>query len=264
MRKNSAFTIIELLLVLALIIIIGAISFPWLRTSQIKGQLRSTAQQLQSELYNTRLAAMKSGQAYVFRFQGGTGVYEILPKNVWDERTKNFRANIQNLGSQIEQPGMENVRAVGSADQTFGESLYGIQQNTQNNLPQIYSSSSVSASSATGTESFLKELPYKIIFEPVILKPQKSRQTSTPGLETVRSVGSEPSEMLPPSASEQFSSSGNSGSSTQLVWSDPIIFYPNGRTSSATFGVCTTNGMDYRCGINLRGLTGTARIQKPE
>lgn len=42
------------------------------------------------------------------------------------------------------------------------------------------------------------------------------------------------------------------------AWSDPIVFYPNGRTSNARFRL--TDRERYFVEISLRGLTGTVRI----
>ncbi|MCL2119276.1 MAG: prepilin-type N-terminal cleavage/methylation domain-containing protein [Planctomycetaceae bacterium] len=42
-------------------------------------------------------------------------------------------------------------------------------------------------------------------------------------------------------------------------WSEPIFFFPNGRTSNAQLSVCSTSGKGHYIDVTVRGLTGTAR-----
>ncbi|MCF0233954.1 MAG: prepilin-type N-terminal cleavage/methylation domain-containing protein, partial [Thermoguttaceae bacterium] len=44
------------------------------------------------------------------------------------------------------------------------------------------------------------------------------------------------------------------------VWAEPIIFYPNGRASTAVLGLASSNDYEYYSEIALRGMTGVARI----
>ena len=44
------------------------------------------------------------------------------------------------------------------------------------------------------------------------------------------------------------------------VWSEPIVFYPNGRVSSAVFGIACVGDVPYYSEIAIRGMTGVARI----
>ena len=48
------------------------------------------------------------------------------------------------------------------------------------------------------------------------------------------------------------------------AWSEPIYFFPNGRTSNAHFSVCSTDRIGYYIDVTVRGLTGTARLGKLE
>jgi len=87
--KNRAFTLLELLIVLGLITAVLGLGMPALQRMYVRSSLRAAAQQVQAEMYHTRLDAMKAGKAYVFRYRCGTSEYEIIPKDVFDNREKN-------------------------------------------------------------------------------------------------------------------------------------------------------------------------------
>ena len=83
--KRVAFTLLELLVVLGLIVLIVGIGFPALHRMFVQSELKAGVRQLQGELYRTRLEAMKSGKPYVFRFEVGTPNFEIVPKAIFDQ-----------------------------------------------------------------------------------------------------------------------------------------------------------------------------------
>ncbi len=84
--SRSGFTLLEILIVLGVIVVLLGFGMPSLQRMHVRSQLRGTAQELQSELYRTRLEAMKTGKARVFRYRVGSSVYEILPKEIFDQR----------------------------------------------------------------------------------------------------------------------------------------------------------------------------------
>ena len=85
MSRPAAYTLIELLIVLSLIVLIFSIGFPSVHRMFVHGELKAGARQLQGELHRTRLEAMKSGKPYVFRFEVGTSNFEIVPKAIFDK-----------------------------------------------------------------------------------------------------------------------------------------------------------------------------------
>ena len=84
--KRAAFTLLELLVVLGLIVLMVGIGFPVVYRMLAQGELKAGIRQLQSELYRTRLEAMKSGKPYVFLFEVGTSNFEIIPKTIFDKQ----------------------------------------------------------------------------------------------------------------------------------------------------------------------------------
>ena len=63
---------------LALLVVIGAVSAPLLGGSFSRAGLRSGGDVLRGALARTRLAAMESGQTYVFRYEPNGSRYQIL------------------------------------------------------------------------------------------------------------------------------------------------------------------------------------------
>ncbi len=95
MKHSRAFTLLELLVVLGLIVLIFSIGFPSVHRMFVHGELKAGVRQLQGELYRTRLEAMKSGKPFVFRCEFGTANFEVVPKSIFD----NLQQNQTGLGA---------------------------------------------------------------------------------------------------------------------------------------------------------------------
>ncbi len=78
-RARRAFTLVELLLVLALLVAILALAWPALRGPMVNFRLRDAASRLRVELAKTRLRAMESGHAWQFRYVPGSGLFQVAP-----------------------------------------------------------------------------------------------------------------------------------------------------------------------------------------
>lgn len=76
---RGGYTLSEVLVVLGVLVTLGALAQPALRTALGDSRLRSAARQLRAELAKTRLRAMKSGTAQRFRYQSGENRFEVAP-----------------------------------------------------------------------------------------------------------------------------------------------------------------------------------------
>lgn len=72
-------TLLELLLVLSLLVIIGAMAYPTLRVPFQMQTLRKAGELVRVEWGRARIKAMKSGQIQMFTFQPNTGIYDVQP-----------------------------------------------------------------------------------------------------------------------------------------------------------------------------------------
>jgi len=72
-------TLVEVILVLSLLVIIGAVTVPLLEGTLTRSRLGHGGDLLRAAWSRARLAATQSGQTYAFRFEPRTNRYEIIP-----------------------------------------------------------------------------------------------------------------------------------------------------------------------------------------
>ena len=75
--RKHGLTLVEVCLVLALLVVIGAISAPLLENSFSRAELHGAGDLLRGAWSRARLAAMESGQTYVFRFEPNGSRFQI-------------------------------------------------------------------------------------------------------------------------------------------------------------------------------------------
>ncbi|MFZ5833318.1 MAG: hypothetical protein ACOY3P_24780 [Planctomycetota bacterium] len=76
---RGAFTLIEILLVLCLLVILASFTWPPLQRSFQTLRLKSAADDVRAQLLRTRTEAVRTGQTYAFSFQPEAGAYAIEP-----------------------------------------------------------------------------------------------------------------------------------------------------------------------------------------
>jgi prepilin-type N-terminal cleavage/methylation domain-containing protein len=76
-RGPRGYTLLEMLIVVAVLAVVVSFSWPVLRKSMYKSELVSAARRLRDDLARARLEAIESGTARQFRYQPGTGRYEF-------------------------------------------------------------------------------------------------------------------------------------------------------------------------------------------
>jgi prepilin-type N-terminal cleavage/methylation domain-containing protein len=77
--ERSGMSLLELLLVLALLVVIAAIAAPSLERPMEAEKLRRCAQLVQAQWGKARVRAMQSGQTIVFQYQTDSGRYRVQP-----------------------------------------------------------------------------------------------------------------------------------------------------------------------------------------
>jgi len=76
-RSRSAFTLVEVMLVLALLVVIGALIWPAVKGPFEGQRLRKAGDQIRAEWTRARTRAMKTGRTQVFQFATGKDSYSI-------------------------------------------------------------------------------------------------------------------------------------------------------------------------------------------
>ena len=135
--RRSAFTLLELLLVLAIVIVISGIGITSYRRQYARAQFKSGVVQIQVDLSLARLLAMRTGKAYVFRYVPGSGVYEIAPLRTLQETLYRINGEAVKeddssaLGGSLTGVGATNSGAtdlfgstLGGASGLYGEPVY--------------------------------------------------------------------------------------------------------------------------------------------
>ncbi|MCA9249076.1 MAG: prepilin-type N-terminal cleavage/methylation domain-containing protein [Planctomycetales bacterium] len=72
------FTLLEMILVLALLVAVAAMVIPSLRGPVETARLRSSAESIREEFAAARVAAMKSGRIQMFRCRRASGDYQVV------------------------------------------------------------------------------------------------------------------------------------------------------------------------------------------
>ena len=176
---RRAYTLVEMLIVLALLAVLASFSWPAVRGMLGKGDLRAAAKQVRVALAKARLGAIESGAACAFRYRPGSGRFEVGP-----------------LSNEVEESESPSPPAR--------------ERQSRRNDPAEDS------------------LPSSVWF----VEPKAS-----------------------PGGTEAAASSGRAD---DAAWSAPIVFFPNGRSSSARIRLAGPGGHEVE--VALRGLTGTTQI----
>ncbi len=383
--RRRAFTLLELLLVLALITAISALSVASYRRQYARAQFKSAVVALQIDLNRTRLLAMRTGEAYLFRYVPGSSVYEIAPLRTLQEviyrangeieeesndalggsltttpgvteptlytddlfSRENILADLAEagrstarlgatsvdmtspLGGSLAVPGVDNTAVLGYGTDatlnpyaTTGSDAFGV--GGQFTLDGgLASSLSEGALTTTLRDMNVEEraigksentIAWRVNRDGLVVRKALAADAiftfsrislSTPtNLRSRRPSGASNTEALspttadatesgdfgsrlggsltsPPSGSTNdalggglnapagyeessaffdASSAAASESAVASVWSEPILFYPNGRTSTAAIGLASIDKYQYYSEVAIRGMTGYARI----
>ena len=82
LTRRRAFTLVEVLLVLAILAVVSAIAWPALQRPFANMRLHSAADAVRSEWCQARVDAMRSGHTYAFRYEVGGEHFRLAPDGV--------------------------------------------------------------------------------------------------------------------------------------------------------------------------------------
>jgi len=195
---RSAFSLLEVLLVLSLLVVMGSLSWPALQRSFANQRLQAGADTLQICWARARLNAIKNQTPYLFQCVLGENRYRLIP--------------------------YESL-AAGTAWASFAaEGTSAIPTSTLRSAEQ----------SGVGASDF--QLPEGVVFADC--QTEWDTRTTSIVVEFQNLLGSD-----------------------GLLWSDPILFYPDGTATTAV--IVLENQWGRQIDVQLRGLTGTVTVGRP-
>ena len=225
--RRSAFTLLELMIVLALMAFLVAIAWPTLRRPLNRSATQEAARQLVEELGSARLDAIETGQVMAFRYELGGSRYWIGPADA--------------MGLDDELPEGDELESVD--DELLPESV-------------AHESGAESDSSFAGDSDSQEarvvpvlagELDNGVIFQdPAAEEEQPFAEGST--LDSLLADEMAETEEVEPLVQQQDS----------VSWSAPVLVYPTGRAENATLVLKGTHGDSLT--VTIRGLTGAISI----
>ena len=200
-RHRTAFTLLEILLVMVVIVIVSTIAIVNLRHAFANTRLKKGAESVRAEFARARIKAIKSGQTQVFRHLVGDNGYITSPHSSTEDLLESDARFIDaaSLGLDIEEGNAaeQNVGGFGAANDT-------------------------------------EQLPEGVYF-----------------------MGSDVS--MDARAESQLSNYPDlAGSDAAGGWGVPVFFFPDGSTTTARMVLANKKG--FAVSVELRGLTGIARI----
>jgi prepilin-type N-terminal cleavage/methylation domain-containing protein len=218
---RRSFTLLELLMVLAILSLVAAMVWPAMRRQLAKTQLRGAARQVRVELSRARCRAVESGTVYGFRYRLETGHFQLAPLASAD-------------GEEADFDGEQKGRHISGYDR---------------HRDAVPSDPIPDGSEAGGVVEHV--LPEGIVFAPD--EPLELQTAVDSPIEPATAddlAGDTP-------ASDALSKPDGLETHAE-TWSPPVLFYPNGRTSNAVIHL--RNDLGSRISVSLRSLTGVAAI----
>jgi len=237
--KRSAFTLIEVMLVLVIMVVLAGLSIPLLSNSLTNYRLKKSADVVRAEWIRLRIQAMEESQILCFRVLIGGN--RILVDRVLDVH---FAVSMRTDGSSY-RSGREDIAGTPGyyeQDRFYSSGFSGAEEDFILRDPS-------QASPETGAR-FL-ELPEGVFFADTLAVPDE-RAAYYLGF-TVDDEN-EGSSVQDPVANRD-TRYGETRARDGTLWSAPVFFFPDGTTSTAA---TLLKNQSNRClEVRLRGLTGT-------
>ncbi len=238
LRSIDGYTLLELVIVLAIIGVLAAISMPALMRPWSRSQVQQAAQELTRDLLTARMSAMREGKPYQFRWRERTGEYEIV---AWQDLR-------QPTPGPFERQSLP--RATGTAHSPTDPATHSIGSQPDSRIiadPKMQTRGPV----ANARGRIIGRLANDVVFA-----PQESSSMTPADRSPIRPMNDQPApstgreSILPSRDVQQQPMAG--------PWSEPIWFFPEGRSSSAELTLRDADGYTIR--VSLRGMTGTITV----
>lgn len=240
--ESRGYTLVELLVVLALLSLLAGLTIPRFHQSSGRSHLRQAAQQLARDLTTGRLLAIDHGCNYVVRHQPIGSRYAILPQHqVSLQSTSQGDLTPPATDAQerdIDPPAPARAETADSATRVT-QLRPSIQQRA---LTQ----------QRTYDDSINEELPTDVVFAGADMADFQQ------GAPTPNARPNLASRTMPSSAVDEEKAAFPTQDLLNLSWKNALVFYPDGRSESGEVTLQAANGDVVR--LTIRGLTGGVTI----
>jgi len=230
--RRAAFTLIELLIVMAVLAALATISWPAVHRVLGRGELQRAADMVRQAASDARLAAIESGYVWSLRYEEGGRKIEIR-RQVCDivRAPANSIDDLATHASDLQAPPTKPEKQETSdlADDADSNSAVAVQE------PKVE----------------LFRLPAGVTFSKDEPRPVESEEPDEQ-LTDVRD------EAVTTPRGEQLPEDLQQPAEPAVRWSKPVLFRPTGKSDDLRLWVVGNNGFCIE--VNLVGLTGAVRV----
>ena len=213
--KHQGFTLLEVMLVLAILVVIASLSVRLTAALLANYRIRQSSEEIRAEWTRLRIKAMEDGHIYCFRFSYGKDQYRV--DRVLDAHfTAKFASPKDSAYRYSDDPLMDKT---------------------------------IDPDELTQEDYFLPEPDMEYGQTPIGLSVKSVLQ---------KNCFFADSYIKPDSRGRYYEGPDNYSYSNRGDWSQPILFYPDGTTSTAT--VLIKNDQARCMELHLRGLTGAVAV----
>jgi prepilin-type N-terminal cleavage/methylation domain-containing protein len=143
---RRGFTLMEVLLVVAIVAIVAALTWPALERPLANRRLHSAADEVRTEWCQARIEAMRSGRTYAFRYEIGGDRFYSEPDNGPNARLSRDASATVNLGAGGASAGASSDAARASDNKTLPKGIrFSTEKTSQGMTPALSSAAKVPA-----------------------------------------------------------------------------------------------------------------------
>ncbi|GEM_PF-2751043 len=258
-RKHPGFTLVEMLIVVAIVCLVLGLSWPALRRPAGKATLREAAKQLRADLVRARLEAMRTGVPWILRWQVGGVRYHIGPVSAVADLSGDLSGSSSQSAPKADQGGSPGDLLPDDSTSMSAYSSTGIAQAALSR-GELIESTLISGIRFAATE-FIEEMRAKARGQSPVGLGQGTADGVTAaadGLEGATGVTGVTNEL--DVSTGRLGAVGETGDLSQFsgresgLWNQ-IIFLPHGRSTSDVFLTLLDPG-GYFVQLTLRSATG--------
>lgn len=238
-RQRGGYTLLELSIVLVIILMVGAMSWPALMRPWARSRVQQAAQEFGRTLQRARLDAIESGEPQCVRWSIGSGDYRREgppPRGYWtivgSEASTTVSSGLFDSPAQLADTALVQAEDDRAASLPDGVIFVPAVLSSDDPFELLQTGSSLGEmTSIDGTRDALQ-----------LGQSDRSRDATNAG----------PSEPLREGLGSDPEASGIE------TWSEPIWFYPDGHSSTQHWTLRSDDGYEVR--LSLRGFTGSYRV----